>query len=533
MEQEQNRWKIREKILQFFEKYNPAGPAKREGDFLKRPETVLFIIYALLTFLMVFFHETWRDEAQGFLIVRDLSLPQLFAQLHREVHFPVWYLLILPFVKLGIPVYGVNIIHWILALVLVWLILEKFPFRLLTRSVLVFSFPLFFEFSVIARNYTIGFLLLTIVFLLWKKLWERPVFTAFLLALCLLCDPFFVGIVSGLCICIFFQAITQNRLKSREFILSVIIVSAAIVLDLILVCGFSSGSFSVPHPVEHAVSPVGNNILQRLWRPFSIISSLFGMSPVIMILLFFLTIFQLRHSREGVFIFVFSSLFTYVAFVLGGFDSMRHAAFFPAGGVAAFLIAGRGNVLVNKKLPEKSVTVLFFIFILWSAVFLLARSVSAFRNEILYDFSHGKYTADFINKNLPSSTVYCTAPVYYTPVFASLQHKRIFSLSMEKYITFSPWISLRSPDLSRIPETVLKHLPANEDHALYVSMIYDLPSKQAENMYLLYSSLNERAGAWAHPEECYWVFLIVRPEKAHLFKDKFPLYDPSNYVLDK
>ena len=60
-----------------------------------------------------------------------------------------------------------------------------------------------------------------------------------------------------------------------------------------------------------------------------------------MILLFFLTIFQLRHSREGVFIFVFSSLFTYVAFVLGGFDSIRHAAFFPAGGVAAFLIAGR------------------------------------------------------------------------------------------------------------------------------------------------------------------------------------------------
>ena len=40
-------------------------------------ELIVFLLYAGLTFGLLFFHENWRDEAQAWLIARDCTIPEL------------------------------------------------------------------------------------------------------------------------------------------------------------------------------------------------------------------------------------------------------------------------------------------------------------------------------------------------------------------------------------------------------------------------------------------------------------------------
>ena len=48
-------------------------------------------------------HENWRDEAQAWLLARDLSIPELFEQMSYEGHPCLWHLLLMPLVRLGLP----------------------------------------------------------------------------------------------------------------------------------------------------------------------------------------------------------------------------------------------------------------------------------------------------------------------------------------------------------------------------------------------------------------------------------------------
>ncbi|MBP5181674.1 MAG: hypothetical protein J6331_01475 [Lentisphaeria bacterium] len=521
-----------EKLFFLREKFDPF-PSGKEKSFLQRPETFLFILYALLTLLMTLFHEVWRDEAQGFLIVRDLSLFQLIKQLRMEVHFPLWYLLIFPFVKLGLPVTGVGLIHWFLALILAWIVLEKFPFRLLTRAAIVFTYPLFFEFSVIARNYTIGFLLAAVLLLLWKNLWDHPYLAACLLSLLLLSDPFFVGPVLGFCLCILRQAVIQNRLKSKEFLIPCVMVFLAALVCFLLLCkqpGTPEAKLFPPH-INNAMDLLQKNVSARLLNPFTAAGELFGLPPAALVFLPFLVLFQLRKSKEAMLFFCATFCVTFLAFVLGGFDSMRHAFFFPAGAAASFVLAEWDSPKEEKGVAwyEHLLFPLFFLPVFWSVLFLAGKSVTALKSEILYDFSHGKYAAKFIERNASSLPLFCTDTAYCTPVMAYLPPRKIFSLLSKTSQTFALWKDLPSAEGMDIPDEVVKNLPPGADCGLYLCMVYGLPRKGAPNLFLLYSSLNERAGAWGHPEECYFLLLVVRPEKARFYRERFPLYKPETF----
>ena len=391
----------KEKFFHFLEKYNPCGPAERRKSFLNKPETFLFILFALLTFIMVLFHEPWRDEAQGYLIVRELSVSQLIMQLKNEVHFPVWYLFIFPFVKLGGTLFAVNILHWLLACTIAYLILEKFPFRLLTRTALIFSFPLFFEFCVVARNYTIGFLLLTIILLFWKDLWKNTYLMAVLLALTLLTDIFFGGFVLGLCICIFIQAFQQKKLKEKRFLLSVCIVFFAVLTSFFLLFHFSAGESFLPHAADNALKGDLFTWKHCIIKPLELICGFLGMKSIFTIFLFLLICWKLHKSTEGLILWLVNTFFIYCAFAIGGFDSIRHLSFFLAGAVVAFtllLLQEKEEKIRKKKtsFPGKILNIVLFLLLFFCGIRQVEKSAMALWKEVLYDFSHGKYTAEFL-----------------------------------------------------------------------------------------------------------------------------------------
>ena len=57
----------------------------------------VFVIYLAAVFFLVSRHENWRDEAQAWLLARDLNVFQLISQMKYEGHPCLWHLILMPF----------------------------------------------------------------------------------------------------------------------------------------------------------------------------------------------------------------------------------------------------------------------------------------------------------------------------------------------------------------------------------------------------------------------------------------------------
>ena len=91
-----------------------------------------------------------------------------------EGHFLLWYLILMPFAKLGFPYITTNIISWIIMSISVWLILKKAPFKFYKRVLLVFSFPFLYLFPIISRCYCLIPLAIVLMCIFYKDRKQKP-----------------------------------------------------------------------------------------------------------------------------------------------------------------------------------------------------------------------------------------------------------------------------------------------------------------------------------------------------------------------
>ena len=132
---------------------------------------IVTMLYALFTLIMVFHHEIWADEAQAWLIAKNLSIFDfsLFKHLVNEGHPPFFYLLIMPFAKLNTSIIFMQILCWFCSVVSVFLLLKKSPFNNFCKFSIVISGGFLYFFPVIARSYSMIPLLIFIAAILYKK----------------------------------------------------------------------------------------------------------------------------------------------------------------------------------------------------------------------------------------------------------------------------------------------------------------------------------------------------------------------------
>ena len=141
------------------------------------------IVYIALTSWLAFHHETWRDEADTWLMVRDGGLAKTLARAGYAGTPILWYVLIAPFAKLGAPYVAQVILNlatmWIAALIL----LLWGPFPRVTKVAFLLSVYALHEYAAIARPYSLMVLLLFWAACGWRDLAEKPFRVAVPLAL--------------------------------------------------------------------------------------------------------------------------------------------------------------------------------------------------------------------------------------------------------------------------------------------------------------------------------------------------------------
>ena len=114
------------------------------------------LVSILFNLVMIFRHEAWRDEAQAWLIAKDASIFELFNNiLSYEGHPCLWYLILMPFAKLGFPYITMHFISFAFMSATTIIFVRYSPFSKIITCIAVIS-PIFVYFlPVISRSYSV------------------------------------------------------------------------------------------------------------------------------------------------------------------------------------------------------------------------------------------------------------------------------------------------------------------------------------------------------------------------------------------
>ncbi|MBS1772182.1 MAG: hypothetical protein JST82_04935 [Bacteroidetes bacterium] len=135
---------------------------------------IAFGIYALLVLYGVTNHEPWRDEAQSYLAARDNSISGLFTFLPSEGHPPLWYLIIMPFVKMGLPYAFQNYLAAAFAIGGVFILLFRTSVPFVVKLLVPFSYFFLYEYAVFARDYCLIVFFVSAIIALYPQRFEKP-----------------------------------------------------------------------------------------------------------------------------------------------------------------------------------------------------------------------------------------------------------------------------------------------------------------------------------------------------------------------
>ena len=187
------------------------GWKKRENIIL----TILLAGYLVFNGILLAGHELWRDEANVWLIARELSPIQLFREIRYQGHPCLWYLLIMPFAKLGFPFKTISALSFLVMAFGAGIFTFKAPFHPMTKFVCLLS-PIFsYYYPVVARNYCLIALLLILLAHYYPKRNEKPWFYGLLLGLLVQADTIALATAGLISLMWLYEGISQS-VRNRQ-----------------------------------------------------------------------------------------------------------------------------------------------------------------------------------------------------------------------------------------------------------------------------------------------------------------------------
>ena len=154
--------------------------------------------YVAVNLFTILHHEPWRDEAQAWLIARDASLLGLLKQMNYEGSPALWHLILLPFAKAGLPYISESLVHLLIATAMVAVFVLGAPFPRTTKVLFVFSYYVGYEFSVLARCYSLGILLMFLTAAMHERRFRHPLGYGLLVLLLSNTNVFMLFVASAL-----------------------------------------------------------------------------------------------------------------------------------------------------------------------------------------------------------------------------------------------------------------------------------------------------------------------------------------------
>jgi len=131
-------------------------------------ECLVLLLFTAIAALAACFHEPWSDEAQAWLIARDLGIGGIFHQMGYEGSPPLWHLLLWGLTRLHLPYAALPAVSLTLVAAGMYIWLRWSPLPAPVRLLVPFTFYYQYQYAVVARSYALSTFLAFAAVALWR-----------------------------------------------------------------------------------------------------------------------------------------------------------------------------------------------------------------------------------------------------------------------------------------------------------------------------------------------------------------------------
>ena len=136
---------------------SPSLGIRVRGKIIPLADLLIAAAFAVLLVVQIARHEMWRDEIHSWgLVLASPSLADLFANLRFTGHPGLWYLPLWLASWLTDSPYAVQVVHAAIGVLLIATISLLSPFSRLEKLLLLSSYFVLYEYTVISRSYGLG-----------------------------------------------------------------------------------------------------------------------------------------------------------------------------------------------------------------------------------------------------------------------------------------------------------------------------------------------------------------------------------------
>lgn len=472
----------------------PAQEAKPIQDFTP----IITVVYFLVVLFGIFHHEMWRDEYQAWLIASNAhSFSELYKNCLYEGHPMFWHLLLYILAWFTNSPVAMQLLHICIASATVYLFNRFTNFTLLQKILFSFGFYSIFEYSLIARSYSLDFLLTIIFCVLYKQRQKNIIWLC--IVLFLLANTSVYGLAITLCLSGIFVLDFLFYRKNTDW--KTISLSKTGIGILIFIIGIIFSVIQIiPEPDNHVQTPISSLVnIEHMKIVLSKMYNAYLLFPEIKVLPNWNANGLMDYVPAELNTHVFISLILIATASLILIRTPLALLFYFAGTLGmiclfglTFLLAPRyiGHFFIvliaalwlSIYLPEQkfrnSLLIKFsesgekikngFIYLLFGSQ--VIAGISIYMTDLNMPFSESKEAAKFIHEQKLDSLPVVGTIDYTVSNFSSLLNKPIFYPDRKEYGTFIIWDGKRNPNLNfgQITQAIDTVLGRNHLQALLI-----------------------------------------------------------------
>ena len=395
---------------------------------------MLFLVYAIITFLTVLNHEVWSDEAQAWVLTRDTNLIELIKLVRIEGHPLLWYLLILPFTKLinsFNAIMGMQILNWLLVIIGMGFFVFKAPFNNITKFSVLFSSGILYWYPVVARSYCLIPILLFLLAVLYEKQKEHPFWYVGLLILLANTHSIMFGFCATLGF-VFACNCFKTKNKTNYIAVAIGVISAIIIISYLW--GSWNENLTVK-TIPHITGLAGFSIaFDELTKNIYGYSNLLCYILLSVFLLFFSILFFVK-NKKIFFIYISNLLYQFLIYIFC-WGVIPHRAYTLIL-VTIFCVWSIKDIFKEKTL--RIITNLIFTVVLFFSV---QNGLQHCLRDIFFEHSGGKSTAKYIIEHIPENAfIIVNEPFMSVSISAYIPKNKtkwkFFSQEYNNYYTYT------------------------------------------------------------------------------------------------
>lgn len=456
----------------------------------------VFIIYILIILVVSYYHESWEDESQGWLIARNLNPIEIINQMKYEGHSFMWYFILAIFAKTGLPYEFSKILMIVIAGITGFLILTKSPYNTWVKILILFNAVFLYYMPVFLRPYSIIPLMLICISIMNENPEKYPVLYG--LAVAILANAHII--VLGLAFIIYFkffmeQFVDKYEKNSKKQNIKLVIGTVIAILGMIIVMGCAIAGFLSSIAPTHGTD-VPEEVLERI---ISLASNLHSvlininipnlLIIIIDVIILGLIVFQSikTDKKQGIVFFIGLTFYLFVQLlVFGIFANQRTVLLF------IFLLYFSWNTKKDKRDIIEIVIVII-------CVLSIPHTIRIISDEIKYPYTDSKNVAEYIKENIEEGSIFVTInwdTISSAEVYLSDMNYKFYDAQNDTYVTFAVWDKFLDKTKEMDLENAIDNFKESNQKIYFLNLASDTEElsafkKSKDKLKLIYSTDGE------------------------------------------